>query len=83
VVCLGDVGVAVGVDEAVVVEGGRALVAGGSVDGCVVSLAAVGMVNKWHHFFVWERKCDQWSVRSPTVYKPLLFVFFCPRLFLI
>jgi hypothetical protein len=51
VVCLGDVGVAVGIDEAVVVEGGRALVAGGSVDGCVVGLAAVGMVNKWHHFF--------------------------------
>ena len=47
----GDVGVVVGIDKVVVVEGGRALVAGGSVDGCIVGLAAMGMVNKWHHFF--------------------------------
>jgi hypothetical protein len=47
----GDVGVVAGIDEAVMVEGGRALVAGGSVDGCIVGLAAMGMVNKWHHFF--------------------------------
>jgi hypothetical protein len=45
-------GVVVGIDEVVVVvEGGRALVAGGSVDGCIVGLAAVGRVKKWHHFF--------------------------------
>jgi branched-subunit amino acid ABC-type transport system permease component len=39
-------GVAVGIDKAVVVVGGS-----GSVDGCIVGLAAMGMVNKWHHFF--------------------------------
>ena len=47
----GDMGVAAAIDKAVVVEGGRALVAGGNVDGCIVGLAAMGMVNKWHHFF--------------------------------
>jgi hypothetical protein len=79
---VGDVGVAAGIDEVVVVEGGRAVsrvVVVVDVErgvGCVDGLAAVGMVNKWHHFFIWVCKHDEWSVRSPRVYKPLLFVFF-------
>jgi hypothetical protein len=44
--------------------------------GCVDGLAAMGMVNKWQHFFIWVCKCDEWFVHSLRVYKPLLFMFF-------
>jgi hypothetical protein len=83
---MGDAGVAVGIDEVVVVEGGRVVVAVSRVIvvadvdvcgmGCVDGLAAMGMVNKWHHFFIWVCKHDEWSMCSLRVYKPLLFVFF-------
>jgi hypothetical protein len=79
---VGDAGVAVGVDKVVVVEGGRAVVAVSRVVvvvdvdvhsmGCVDCLAAMGMVNKWHHLFVWVCNHDEWSVHSLRVYKPLL-----------
>ena len=72
-----------GIDEVVVVEGGRAVVAVSRVVvvdvcgmGCVDGLAAMGMVNKWHHFFIWVCKCDEWSMHSLTVYKGLLFTSF-------
>ena len=74
----GDMGVVAGIDRVVVVEGGRevaAVLREVTQHGIVVGLAAMGMVNKWHHFSVWVRKCDKWSVHSLTVYKPSLFVF--------
>ena len=74
----GDMGVVAGIDGVVVVEGGRevaAVLREVMRCGIVVGLAAVGMVNKWHNFFIWVHKHDEWSVHSLTVYKPLLFNF--------
>ena len=74
---VGDAGVAACIDE-VVVEGGRAVMAVVvDVDvrglGCIDGLAAVGMVNKWHHFFSFGcANMTKWSMRSPKVYKPSL-----------
>jgi hypothetical protein len=66
---MGDAGVAAGVDEVVVVEGGRVVatvsrvVVVVDVDvcdmGCIDGLAALGIVNKWHHFFIWVCKHDE------------------------
>jgi hypothetical protein len=59
-----------GVDGVVVLEGGRGgVVAAVSRVVAVVVDVDVGSVGngeqKWHHFFVWVRKCDQMVRAQP------------------
>jgi hypothetical protein len=79
----GDGGVAACIDEVVVVEGGRVVVAVSRVVvdvdihglGCVDGLAAVGMVNSGTTFSFGCANMTKWSVCSPNIYKPSLLLF--------